>query len=1073
MGLRLLILISLFHAGTVPVLAAEEPPLLEVGAARRGTIESTDPRVSSPALALYSNAEVRGKAFRLRTPDRGVYHIELSSDYFDPYLVLRDEQGRVLTEDDDGWLALYPRLVVGGLPPERTFRVEACALHGETGDFEIRLIAGEPAPMSPEEKFAESLARTQASVEVVKAARGEKHPTVIRRMDELAYCLNLLRRYGEAMDVLDEALALSREVNGAVDLFTGQLYHNRGQLRGTLYDLEGARRDYEQTLEIYWAGHGDDHPETAKVLRSLARIEWESGDYPKCRERMERALAIFRERFGRSVAIAESLYELAVVLETLGSYEEARTLYEEVVGLFLDAYGDQDPRTARAWNHLGLLLKKQGRLDEARSYYERALRVAKARLGRDHPLTVTIRNNRGVLLHESGDLDEAKQELQQILELREERLGSIHAAVSTSRNNLALVLADLGDLERASELLESAVESDRRLLGAAHPSTVLRLSNLARVVARAGDVERAFAIESESLAERRTILERQLPVLSESERFRWAARQHRSLEQLLVLAPSTDGGDETAYREVVYWKGLVSRGLLQDRAWLAAQVEPELLALHEELGRVLGVMSRVFFDPEADPVEQGAKLDALRRRRGELERQLAGRTQRTRAPLEVDVAALRGGLGPADALVDLVRYESDDGEDRVCGFVLRGEGPLVRVELGLMGELREWIWDHLDSIGADRGVRMAGGDDGPDERSVWPKLEPHLEGVERVFVCPEGDLAMLPFGTLPGKKKDTFLIEEYAFVYLQSALDLLPGAKDAEAKEGGALRVGGLDFDNPADSLGDAAADEEADESDEAGAASAPRERAFVRDFLELDGTLREVRTLSRKYRRVSRDPSDLTLLTGSEASEERIKREVVGKRFIHLATHGFFDESAMVSLVEAAREEEAAAAATVRRDAGVAGRTDVLEGLLPGLQSGIVLAAANLSAVSEDSDGMLTAEEVAWLDLRACRLATLSACETGLGKPQAGEHLIGLRRALRLAGARTTVTSLWKVQDEPAETLMTDFYDRLWSKGQGVHEALRGAQLQQLRTNRSGRRGDPRPDTWGAFVLEGAWKWE
>jgi len=101
----------------------------------------------------------------------------------------------------------------------------------------------------------------------------------------------------------------------------------------------------------------------------------------------------------------------------------------------------------------------------------------------------------------------------------------------------------------------------------------------------------------------------------------------------------------------------------------------------------------------------------------------------------------------------------------------------------------------------------------------------------------------------------------------------------------------------------------------------------------------------------------------------------------------------------------------------------------------------------------------------------SVSACDTGLGTPQEGESLMGLRRAFRLAGARSTVTSLWKVPDETTRALMIDFYQRLWAQGKAKSTALREAQLEQLAGNRKNFGGEAMPGTWGAFVLEGEWR--
>src|SRR5512135_3798916 len=103
--------------------------------------------------------------------------------------------------------------------------------------------------------------------------------------------------------------------------------------------------------------------------------------------------------------------------------------------------------------------------------------------------------------------------------------------------------------------------------------------------------------------------------------------------------------------------------------------------------------------------------------------------------------------------------------------------------------------------------------------------------------------------------------------------------------------------------------------------------------------------------------------------------------------------------------------------------------------------------------DGILTALEVAELDLSGVALAVLSACETGLGEVAGGEGLLGLQRAFQVAGAKLVVASLWSVGDEPTRVLMGRFYDNLWRKGLTPRAALREAQLYMLRGRAEGPR--------------------
>ena len=118
------------------------------------------------------------------------------------------------------------------------------------------------------------------------------------------------------------------------------------------------------------------------------------------------------------------------------------------------------------------------------------------------------------------------------------------------------------------------------------------------------------------------------------------------------------------------------------------------------------------------------------------------------------------------------------------------------------------------------------------------------------------------------------------------------------------------------------------------------------------------------------------------------------------------------------------------------------------------------LAGANTTEGNLLSAEEVAGLDLRGCELAVLSACETGLGEVRTGEGVFGLRRAFVLAGARTLVMSLWKVPDEQTQELMVDFYRRVLA-GQPRADALRQAQLTL-------RQKYPDPYYWGAFICQG-----
>jgi CHAT domain-containing protein len=168
----------------------------------------------------------------------------------------------------------------------------------------------------------------------------------------------------------------------------------------------------------------------------------------------------------------------------------------------------------------------------------------------------------------------------------------------------------------------------------------------------------------------------------------------------------------------------------------------------------------------------------------------------------------------------------------------------------------------------------------------------------------------------------------------------------------------------------------------------------------------------------------------------------------IHFATHGFVVPDAQRALLMRADEQidrELAAGL-----GGAPSRWRAASLLGHGILSGLALSHANRPASAkppEDDDNLLTEAEVALLDLRATRLAVLSACETGIGDATEAQAVLGLQRAFHVAGSESVVASLWKVDDAATARLMSSFYRKAWVDGLPVPVALRAAQLEQLAT--------------------------
>lgn len=199
----------------------------------------------------------------------------------------------------------------------------------------------------------------------------------------------------------------------------------------------------------------------------------------------------------------------------------------------------------------------------------------------------------------------------------------------------------------------------------------------------------------------------------------------------------------------------------------------------------------------------------------------------------------------------------------------------------------------------------------------------------------------------------------------------------------------------------------------------------------------------------------DVQIYTGNSALEEQVKA-VRSPRILHIATHGFFAEDIKPETQSTFMGMDSKAA---------------LEN--PMLRSGLAFAGAERTRtdttgvrLSGVEDGILTAEEVQYLNLDSTELVVLSACETGLGEIVNGEGVYGLQRAFRAAGAKSVLMSLWKVDDLATETLMKNFYKHWLDEGMTKYDALWQAKL-DLRNDKVHPEW-AKPFFWGAFVLVG-----
>ena len=176
----------------------------------------------------------------------------------------------------------------------------------------------------------------------------------------------------------------------------------------------------------------------------------------------------------------------------------------------------------------------------------------------------------------------------------------------------------------------------------------------------------------------------------------------------------------------------------------------------------------------------------------------------------------------------------------------------------------------------------------------------------------------------------------------------------------------------------------------------------------------------------------------------------------IHIGTHGFtWTESV-------AKKQDYFAEQMRTLDGMKRHRGSVID---PLSRCGLLFAGANIALAGYSNklpegvqDGVLTAKEISLIDLRDADLVVLSACETAKGDVTS-EGVFGLQRAFKMAGVQTIIMSLWKVNDQATQLLMTEFYNNWIGKHQSKREAFRNAQ-NTIRTQYK------EPEYWAGFIM-------
>jgi CHAT domain-containing protein/tetratricopeptide (TPR) repeat protein len=885
-------------------------------------------------------------------------------------------------------------------------------------------------------------------------------------------------RLQEARGLAERSVAIKERTLGPDHLETANSLNTLGKL---LYALDGpaaARLVWARAVAIREKALGPEHVDVARGLNNVSICLIELGRYAEARRALERSLHIMEAKKGpdhHDTSIVRNT--LGVLLRRMGDYAEARKQFERIID-FQASHGGEEP--IGTLNNLAILLRDSGEMEKARDLHERVLEWTELR--QDHPDRALY--NLAYDLWRLGDLERARVLAEQALEHRRRLLAGDPEDLEASDPEVLLgsILTDSGRPSEAIGHFETGLEIQKRLLGSLHPDVASSLVEYGRMQWTLGQEKEALAtaLQVEEMA-RGHFLET-AGVLTEREAL--LLENVRIPGRDLALSALARKGKTSAADVRAVWDQTVrSRSLVLDTigsrqriAW--AMREPALASLLEALEKARHRFSRHLV---SGPGEGGERdytqiLAALRADKEQAERAMAERSAIFRKVLEREKAGLPEVLSALPQGASLVAYvlynrlpapgvaspkpgEAGRPTASYAALIARSGGRLpLFVPLGEAGQIDSLIESYLASVGR-RPVRpMENAPDDPAQREtgeelrrlIWDPVAREISDTTPVFIVPDGAIHRLSMATLP-TEAGRYLVETGPLLHYLSAERDLVRLQAPVPHGSGLLALGGPDFERrrapEAASVATLAAAGPSGQPTYRSAPAACGEMASLRfDRLVAAGKeAEEVESLWRSGNGTKRDEAggQALTLTGPAATEDAFKAQAPGRRILHVATHAF----------------------SMQERCGAAG--DNLLHL-----SGLALAGANqrqqVPLDGTEEDGILTAEEIASLDLSGVEWAVLSACATGAGPVRSGEGVPGLRRAFEIAGVSTVIMSLWDVEDSAARAWMRRLYEGRLA-GLSTAAAVRQASLDQLESQRRNGR-TTHPFFWGAFIAAGDW---
>ena len=897
---------------------------------------------------------------------------------------------------------------------------------------------------------------------ICESLYGKRHPYYSNDLSKLAIYYANAGDNKKAIELDTEALRLCKRIYGERHLNCAISLENLMHYSLNMEDYKNAIFYGQNALNTYKALSDENSPVCISIMKNVADCYFKMGDYKEAIRFGIEILEMDKNIYGESsFDYAVDLNNLALYNANWGRYTDAIRLAEKALNALEKTLGKEHPYYAgclinlaayisrlgnystsirlgkealeilkintyayfNTLSNLSTFIADSGNYSEAIQYVTEALNVCEKTLGDSCSNYALYLHNLSGYKYKVGHYEEAVRFTIKALDIRKKVLGKNHPEYAVSLRFLSNLKFHLGNYSDAIQLMKETLDIYKNKLGEKHPYYITALHDLAYYNSCVSNHTEATKLYAEVTTLYSDLILSTFADLTPYEQSMFWSKYYNYFNTELpqrAYALSNDSLYASAYNGILLSKGLLLNAETEMKKLLQESGDTAVVTLYEQARTNRILLNKTLERPVN---ERYFNVDSLQRLIKRQEQELIQRSKTYgdfTHNLAINWQEVQKELDATDIAVEFLAFPTGKDSVMYAALTLKQGAELPEmVPLFEEEQLKQIVPSNLYST-TDL------------YKLVWQPMEEKLKGVKNIYFAPSGELYNIAIESLPDT--DSTLVSDRFNLYRLSSTRQL--ALVGENHEGNGARIyGGLKYDTGVSQL---VKDNLKYKRDESLVSTRSFEDSFIADSLhlrsgaeELPGTKIEAENIKRSLDRAHVKNELYTDTIGTEASFKAMS----GKRIktLHIATHGFYwteREAQQLKKLNFLQLDDN------NRSPYVEDKALTRSGLL---MSGANNALMGIEMPEEIDNGILTAKEIAGLDLRGLDLVVLSACQTGLGEIT-GDGVFGLQRGFKKAGAQSLLMSLWKVDDQATQMLMTQFYANL-IKGQSKYEALREAQ--------------------------------